>query len=90
MSTQEKNPSHDDHQDPEHGREVTIKINNEDVRIHRGRQSVTQLKAAGHVDPAEELEQIINGIFTPLADDGSVVIKGGEIFVSHVRASAGS
>jgi hypothetical protein len=91
MSTEENSRSHDDHQDHEHGSQlVTVKINGKDVRIHRGRQSVAQLKVTGHVEPAEELEQVINGVFTPLPDDGSVVIKGGEVFVSHVRASAGS
>jgi hypothetical protein len=79
------------HPEPEHGPEVEITVNdNQHVRIHRGRQTVAHIKAVGGVPPAEELEQMIDGVLTPLADDASVTIKGGEVFVSHVRDSSGS
>lgn len=72
----------------EHGPDVTVSINNRSYTIHRGRQTVVELKQLGAVALAEELEQVLDGVFTPLPDDGAVTIKGGEIFISHVRASA--
>jgi hypothetical protein len=77
-----------DGHDPQHGPDVTITINAKPFTIHRGRETVAKIKETGGVPAAEELEQVIDGVFTPLADDGSVTLKGGEIFVSHVRASA--
>jgi len=74
--------------DPQQGPEVTISVNSKPVQIHRGRQTVVVIKDKGGVPLAEELEEIINGVFTPLADDGAVTLKGGEIFISHVRASS--
>jgi hypothetical protein len=69
---------------------VEILVNNKPRGIHRGRQSVQEIKAAGGVALADELEQVIDGKLTPLADDASVVIKGGERFVSHPRDSGSS
>ena len=84
MSNEEKEgSSHEDH-----GKDfVTIKVNAKDVEIHRGSQTVAAIKTAGTVPQADELEQVIDGKLTPLADDGSVTIKGGEKFVSHPRDS---
>lgn len=76
--------------DPQHGPEVNITINGVEVKIHRGRQSAADIKKAGGVAAAMELEQIIDGKLTPLADDGAVTIKGGETFISHVRDSKSS
>jgi hypothetical protein len=72
----------------EHGKnEVTIKVNGKDVEIHRGSQTVAAIKTAGGVLQADELEQVIDGKLTPLADGASVTIKGDEKFVSHPRDS---
>ena len=79
-----KKPEH-----PETGPEVTVTINSVARAIHRGRQSVADIKAAGSVALADVLEQVIDGVLTPLANDGSVTIKGGEAFISHV-ADGGS
>jgi hypothetical protein len=76
--------------DPQHGPRVTISINGTTYEIHRGRQTVATIKHTGSVAAAEELEQVIDGVFNPLPDDGTVTIKGGEVFISHVRASAAS
>ena len=69
---------------------VTISINSREYRMHRGRQTVSELKDTGHVPQADELEQIIDGKLTPLPDDGAVTIKGGEQFISHPRDSGSS
>jgi hypothetical protein len=36
------------------------------------------------------LEQLIEGKLAPLDDNGSVVIKGGEIFIGHIKDGASS
>lgn len=69
---------------------VSITVNGNECKIHRGRQTVAEIKRGGNVPAADELSQIIDGKITPLADDGSVVIKGGEIFVSNVRSGSSS
>lgn len=65
--------------------EVMITVNNLPRKIHRGSQPVSEIKKVGSVDPSHELEQLIDGRLTPLSDSSHVVIKGGEIFFSHVR-----
>lgn len=80
--------THPDH--PETGPDVTIVIDNKTYTTHRGNRSVADLKAIGGVPPAYELEQIVDGQLDPLADDGHVVLKGGERFVGHPRAGASS
>src|SRR6266478_2595429 len=75
---------------PEPGPEVHITINGVSRLIHRGRQTVAEIKKVGEVPAADELEQLINGKLTPLPDDGAVTIKGGEVFMSHVRSGGSS
>ena len=70
---------------------VTITVNDESVPIHRGRQSVSEIKRLGAVPAADELAEVVEGKpLKPLADDGSVVIKGGEEFVSYPKDSSSS
>ncbi len=63
--------------------DVVITIDNKPSSIHRGRHSVAELKTLGNVPLAHELLQVINGVLTPLPDDGEVTIKGGEVFLSE-------
>lgn len=70
--------------------EVLITVNNLPRKIHRGRQPVSEIKRVGEVPTGHELEQLIDGKLTPLQDDGGVVIKGEEVFFSHVRDGASS
>jgi hypothetical protein len=74
--------------DPQTGPSVTITVNNNLKTIHRGRQSVATIKQVGGVPLADDLVQIIDGVLTPLPDDGAVTIKGGEVFLSHVKDGA--
>lgn len=71
---------------PEPGPEVKITINTAVKTIHRGHQTVVEIKKLGDVPSADELEQLIDGKLKPLPDDGAVTIKGGEVFMSHVRS----
>ena len=75
---------------PEPGPDVHITINGVSKLIHRGHQTVADIKKVGQVPAADELEQLIGGKLTPLADDGAVTIKGGEEFMSHVRSGGSS
>jgi len=69
---------------------VTISVNDKPHEIHRGKHPVSEIKRIGGVPPAHELEEIIEGILTPLDDNGHVTIKGGEEFFGHVRDGASS
>lgn len=80
--------AHPEH--PQTGPDVTITIDNKFYTVHRGNISVAELKTIANIAAAYELEQIIDGTLTPLRDDGHVVLKGGEVFVSHPRAGASS
>jgi len=64
---------------------VSITINDTETSIHRGRQTVVEIKKAGKVPLNHALEQVIDGKIIPLDDDDSVVIKGGEVFISHIK-----
>ncbi len=64
---------------------VKITINDVEKEIHRGNRTVVEIKEVGSVPLNHMLEQVIDGILTPLDDNGSVVIKGDEIFVSHIK-----
>jgi hypothetical protein len=79
--------SHEDH-----GREiVSIQMDGKNFPIHRGRRSVTEIKAACHVNPTFVVELINeHGQPTLLDDNASVTIKGGERFISHVRGGGSS
>lgn len=70
---------------------VSIKVNDKAVEIHRGRQPVIEIKRLGGVPTADELAQVIGGQpLKPLPDDGWIVIKGGEEFVSYPKDSSSS
>jgi len=70
--------SHNDN----HGKNmVTIYVNDEAVAIHRGRQTVAEIKALGNVPATDILYQMPN-YEVPLNDNDAVTIKGGERFKS--------
>jgi hypothetical protein len=69
---------------------VEVRINNMPRPIHRGRRSVAEIKTAGQVVPVDELSQLVDGKYVLLPHDGSVVIKGGEIFQSNPPAGGSS
>jgi len=75
---------------PQPGPEVQITINGIAKTIHRGRRTVVEIKQRGGVPLADELEQLIAGKLQPLADDGAVTIKGGDVFMSHARSGGSS
>lgn len=70
---------------PQHGDIVTITVNSKTYEIHRGHQTVAAIKEVAGVPAAFQLDELIDGTFTPLPDDGSVTIKGGEDFMSYPK-----
>ena len=69
---------------------VEITINNVSFKIHRGKRTVVEIKSTGNVPLADKLEQVVDGTLVSLEDNGSVVIKGGEEFKSHVPSGGAS
>lgn len=78
--------SHNDN----HGKNmVTIYVNDEAVAIHRGRQTVAEIKALGNVPATDILYQMPN-YEVPLNDNDAVTIKGGERFKSCAPSGGSS
>lgn len=75
---------------PDTGSTVTIKVNGMDVEVRRGSHLVSELKILLGVGATQELDIVVNGEFKPLGDSERVVLKGGEMFVSHARCGASS
>ena len=67
---------------------VNITVNDIGREIHRGSRNVSEIKTIGEVPLNYMLEQLIDGKLKELDDNGSVVIKGGEIFISHIKDGA--
>lgn len=77
--------------DEEHAMDkVEIMIDGARKMIHRGRQTVLEIKLIGGIPSAYDLDELVDGRLIPLADEGSVTIKGGEQFFSHVKDSGSS
>src|SRR5262245_21114722 len=81
-------PRHHEH--PQEGPDVNITVNGRTYSIHRGHQTVAAIKQVAEVPLAHDLEQVVDGVLKPLADDGAVTLKGGEVFVSHPKDAASS
>lgn len=69
---------------------VQIRINDNPYEIHRGRKSVAEIKTTGNIPIAHDLVQIIDEKLTPLDDNASITIKGGEVFLSHPKDGSSS
>ncbi len=81
-----KDHNNDQKHENDHGNSsVVIIVNDTERSIHRGRQTVVEIKTVGKVPLNHALEQVIDGQIVPLDDNGSVVIKGGEVFLSHIK-----
>lgn len=76
--------------EPQQGPDVTVKVDNVDKTVHRGSYVVSDFKNEVGVDQVKVLDQIVDGSFVELKDDGRIVIKGGEVFISHARDGGSS
>ncbi len=82
--------SHHHSPHPDTGPEVTVTVNGNNKEIHRGSYLVSDFKEKIGVEASQELDQVIDGQFQPLGDSERIVIKGGEVFVSHCRGGGSS
>lgn len=86
-----ENEIHFSHESNPNGRNtVAVTLNNDTYEIQRGNYKIPELKSALGINSDYVIDQIIAGEFIELSDDGKVVIKGGEVFVSHVRSGCSS
>lgn len=69
---------------------VKISVDGKTYEIHRGRQTVAAIKELAGVPLAYQLDQDVNGVLTPLDQNGAVTIKGGEVFVSYPATGSSS
>ena len=69
---------------------VEVTIDNQKKRIQAGTYTVAELKRVLGVDPSRVLDEVLGGEFKELPENGTVDIKGCEIFVSHVRQGQSS
>jgi hypothetical protein len=58
--------------------------------VQAGPYRVSVLKHEVGVPPEKELDQIIKGVIKPLDDNATILIAGGEVFISHERTGAAS
>jgi hypothetical protein len=77
------------HHEPHH-EDVKITIDNKVYEVKPGEYKVTALKELAGIPAAKELEELIKGVLTPLADDATIKICGGEVFMSHARRGGSS
>jgi hypothetical protein len=90
LDNQSEDGKHQDKDSPHGNKKVTVKVDSKEVLVQRGSYVVAEFKAMVGIDPSKELDQIIDGQLTPLDDVARIVIKGGEEFISHVRAGGSS
>lgn len=76
----------------QHGKEiVTIQMDDVSHPIHRGHETVADIKTACKVPASDVIEMIgEDGKLQLLDDNGSLTIKGGEKFISHKRGGGSS
>jgi len=65
--------------------DVEITIDNKIYEVKPGEHKVATLKELAGIPTTKELEEIINGTLTPLANDSVVHIHGGEVFLGREK-----
>lgn len=84
-----KQAHHEDGKDHEK-KKVKIEVDNHPEHVAPGTYVVSEFKALIGVPTDKDLDQVIDGNLTTLADDASVTIQGNEVFFSHVRHGGSS
>ena len=79
-------------EDGQHGHEriVHITIDGTCFKIRAGEHKVSEIKRLGNIPEAYVLVLDDHGRLVPLPDDGTVKVKGCEIFESHPREGGSS
>lgn len=87
--TQAKDAVHGGKQDkPE--KKVEVTVDQKERKVRPGSYTVSDFKREVKVDDALALDQLVNGTLTALDDGQTIDIRGGEVFVSHVRQGGSS
>ncbi|MFN0157050.1 MAG: hypothetical protein ACKVRP_03135 [Bacteroidota bacterium] len=68
-----------------HDHKVTVTVDRMPHHVRPGTYVVAEFKKIVKVEAALQLDRILQGEFIPLADNDTIRIKGGEVFISHVR-----
>ena len=92
MTNEEKGNIKDDakgHQDDHGNAMVKIYINDIEVVIHRGHQTIAAIMAAGKV-PSTDVIYLMPNYEVALDNNGSITIKGNEHFKSSAPSGASS
>ena len=71
-------------------KKVKIEVDNHPKHVAAGTYLVSDLKELVGVPADKDLDQVVDGNLTTLADTASVVVAGGETFFSHVRRGGSS
>ena len=87
MSNAKSEEPYNDHKPP---KKVEVEVDTKKREVRPGTYIVSDFKTEVHVPAEKELDQVINGVITPLDDKATITIHGGEIFVSHVRTGGAS
>lgn len=83
-------PGSEGHRGPHPGRDVAVTVDGVKHEVRKGDYVVSEFKKLVGVDAARELDEVVHGELKPLDDSAHIDIKGGEIFVSHVRTGGSS
>jgi hypothetical protein len=90
-ATEHKRAQEEDVREHEkHKHKVTVSVDGKERKLEPGTYVVSEFKREVHVDAEKELEEIVHGELKPLDDAATITIKGGEVFVSHVRRGGSS
>ncbi len=69
---------------------VVVIVDEQRKTVKRDKYIIAEFKAVVGVPADYELDQVVGGVFEPLADNAVIHIKGEEVFVSHVRRGGSS
>lgn len=70
--------------------QVEVSVDGTTKTVLKGKYVVSEFKTVVGVPADYELDQVVDGKFEPLADDATIHVKEGEVFVSHVRRGGSS
>jgi hypothetical protein len=90
MPSQDQTKDQQHHEHPQPGPDVAVTVDTQSKTVHRGSWVVAEFKKEVGVGADRALDEVVGGEFKPLADDQRITIKGGEVFVSHVRQGGSS
>lgn len=85
----EKVPNSEHDKQP-HPHLVEVIVDHHPKKVQAGPYRVSVFKHEVGVPPEKELDQVIKGQIEPLDDSATIVIAGGEKFISHERTGAAS